>query len=672
MKFTSVEDLKNKNKFVFALMGNPNVGKSTIFNQLTGLGVETANYAGKNIKINLAAIKFNNMDIGLVDLPGIYAVGGFSEDQWVARQVLLKERLDAVIVILDASNLARNLYLLLQLMDLGFPVVLAVNLADLAKKQNIQVDYKELARWLGIKVTPTIGIRGEGLEEVLSEAVKLAGEKKVPRRMFSYGADIEEEIFLLAAEFENIKVHLPFALPSWAWAILALEQDEQLLSLLREAKVSQKFLEKISFSQKRISGIHSQSSAMRMAKERHVLAGSIAAMCQKKDITLASDDLTDKLWYFATHKIFGFVFLALCLSLIFSILFYFGNFLSRALSRGWLVFVSPVLNKFLEFIFGQFVARVIAWGLDNGILSALTVGIPYILVFYFLLAFLEDTGYLTAFAFLIDKFMHFVGLHGRAAICLVAGLGCNVPAIIGTRVLITTREKIIANFLISLVPCSARIAIVAGGVALFVGPLWALSIFFISFLLIVASGVFLNKVLPDESSGLVMEVFSFRNPSMNNILKKTWYRFKEFIFVATPIIIVGSILLGLLYETGLIFKLTAFMGPVVEGWMGLPSVCGLALLFGILRKELALQLLFALAIIQYGKSIDSLLIFMTKKQIFIYALVSVIYVPCIATITAIAKELGMKKAIYISLGTIILAVLAGGLANRILSVWHIL
>ena len=185
-------------------------------------------------------------------------------------------------------------------------------------------------------------------------------------------------------------------------------------------------------------------------------------------------------------------------------------------------------------------------------------------------------------------------------------------------------------------------------------------------------GAGLNKIMPGKSTGLVMEMFPFRMPIMSNILKKTWYRFKEFVFVAFPIVLVGSMVLGGLYETGYLWKLAKPLSPVVEGWLGLPAVAGLTLIFAVLRKELALQLLVTLAMVMYGGGAKDLLLFMTPAQLFVYALVNTIYIPCVATIAVLGRELGWKRAFGIMAFTITLAILIGGIASRIIGYYHLL
>ena len=345
-----------------------------------------------------------------------------------------------------------------------------------------------------------------------------------------------------------------------------------------------------------------------------------------------------------------------------------GGFLEELIDDAWSAFASPAIASALAALLGEgLVVDILRWALDAGVLAILSVGIPYVLVFYLMLAFLEDSGYLNSVAFLLDNVMHRFGLHGRSAIPLVAAAGCNVPAIMGLRTLSSRRERLIASFLVVMVPCSARTAVIMGVVGHYAGWPAALALIAVVGFIAVASGLGLNLVLPGASSGLVMEMFPFRAPHLRTVLRKTWYRLHDFTFVAFPIVVGGSLVLGALYETGYMWLATAPLQPVIEGWLGLPSVAGLCLFFAVLRKELAMQLLIAVAIVQYGPQAQDLLEFMNADQLFVYALVNTIYMPCLATLAVLARDLGWAKVAGIAAATVLIALVAGGVANHLLS-----
>jgi len=644
---------RSANALVVALAGNPNVGKSTLFNRLTGSAVETANYPGMTVGLNVAAATWAGQEVQLIDLPGTYALDPVSEDQWVARHGLLDWQPDVVIAVVDATNLARNLYLVLQIVDLGPRVVIALNLIDEAHRQSLRIDPRALSQALGLPVIPTVARRGEGLDELVATAAAVAtGSDGLGRgRAVRYSERIEAQVADLEAQIADSPRAVPEGLPPRAAALALLEGDDELTAAFEPGSAI-------------VASAERATLAVSIAAARHAAAAAVAEACTEGQ---AAAPAADRYWAATTSPITGVPILLAVLASVFAFLFFVGGWLSRLLTSLWGATASPVLASAVHSLFGYgALAGTLLWGLDGGILAALAVGIPYILTFYFVLALLEDSGYMNAAAFLADRVMHLFGLHGRAVIPLMAAAGCNVPAIMGTRVLSTKRERTIACTLVVLVPCSARTAVILGSVSLFVGWQWALFVFGVLGLVGLVAGVLLNRILPGEPEGLVMEMFPFRRPSLRLVAVKTWKRFGTFLWAAAPIMLIGSFALGALYETGLIWHLEWPLHPVVVGWLGLPAVAGLTLLLGVLRKELALQMLVVFAVARYGSRAYNLRTFMTPHQIVVYALVASILVPCVATIAMLGHELGWRRAATISAGTVATALVIGGAISHLL------
>lgn len=658
-----IKELSLKSKFMIALAGNCNVGKSTIFNNLTGLGVLTANYAGKTVELNMGLTRAENIPVGIIDLPGIYSMGCISEDQYVARQTLLEYDFDAVIYVLDATNLERNLYMLLQFMDLEIPVIAALNLVDEAHSKGLTTDEKKLEESLGIKVIRTSAIRGEGLDELISEAMKINYQKGERNYNYYYGSDIEKEINKITDLLSETETKLPVKLSNRATAILLLEKDRQFIEFIKEIPKRETIIYALEDSWKSISETHGEEASLRLIRERHGIAGLIAANAQTKRIK--KNRFRDRLWRFSTNPVTGYPFLIINFTIILYILFAGGNWLSDVLSQLWTAYCSPFINHFIDSLTHNLIlVKTLKWGFDDGMLASISVGIPYVFMFYLILSLLEDTGYLNSAAFLMDRALHVVGLHGRAFMPLASAIGCNVPAIIGTRILSTFRERLIAIFLIVLIACSARTAVIIGAVSRFLGWFWAILIIFIDFMLVIASGILINRHVKGDAEGLVMEVFPLRSPHLATVIKKTWIRFADFVWIATPIVIAGSMLLGYLYETQLIWKLSKPLSPLIENWLGLPPFAGLTLIFAVLRKELALQFLITLAMAQYGHSIDNILTIMSKEQIFTFTLFNTLYLPCLATISVIKREIGLKWTLFILISTLTFTILFTGIIHH--------
>ncbi len=662
----ALRQLREEVQLTFALAGNPNVGKSSIFNRLTGMGVATANYPGKTVEVQLAETHFGNRTIGIIDLPGTYALGGISEDQWVARQALLDGSPDAVILVLDATNLSRNLYLGLQILDMGLPLVAALNVADQAEARGIHVDTERLGEILGGPVVRTVATRGIGLDLLVAHAVDRVTRPAPLRPLLRYSQDVEAAIGKLERALAG-RDDRPHTLSPRAAAILLLEGDPELGAWLAAtgAEALIRLRDEVAAVLRDLRG---EDPALLLSRERHGMAGLIATEVEQREVRRPL--LADRLWRLTTAPLTGLPLLGLVLAGIFAFLFIVGDWLSTAFSALWAAYASPVIQWPFHFVLGDgALARTLLWGFDAGINAALAVGIPYVLTFYILLALLEDSGYLNAVAFLTDRIMHKMGLHGRAVIPLVAAAGCNVPAIMGTRVLGSMRERVIASTLVVLTPCSARTAVILGAVSLTAGWKAALAVYAVTCALAFSAGIGMHRLLPGRGTGLVMEMFPFRRPGALAVLRKTWYRFREFVVVATPIVLGGSIVLGGLHETGLLWAFARPLRPIMEGWLGLPAVAGLTLIVAVLRKELALQLLITLAMAQYGPAARNLLTFMRPDQIVVYALVNTIYVPCVATIAVLARELGWRRAAWISAFTVALALAVGGAARGLFALW---
>jgi len=645
-----------------ALAGNPNVGKSTLFNTLTGLQADTANYPGKTVELNLGITKYKGKTIGLVDLPGTYSLDPTSEDQWVARRAIIEERPDVVVVVMDASNLQRNLYQTLQLIELEFPIVIALNLVDHAERVGLRTDYQKLSKMLGTPVIRMVASRGEGIDELLQYLTNESPIRPAKGSTF-YGPRIDQTVGEMEEAIKRSFDNNASGLSAHALAIRLLEDDSEFSELA--ASQSSQLSESVQVLRKSIESEYHEPASLAIARERHALAKQITEMVQSKATTRPL--LSQRLLHYSVSPYTGVPLAFMVMVGIFVFMVNVGGFLGEVTSFLWATYASPSIRFVIVTAVGNgLVSHVLLWGFDAGILGAVSVGIPYVLTFYLILSLLEDSGYLGCLAYLTDTVMHKLGLHGRAIIPIIMGFGCNVPAIMGTRVLETKRERILASILIVLTPCSARTAVIIAAVGVFAGWQYAAAIFGIDLAVMGVVGLFLGRILPGKTSGLVMEMFTFRRPRISTILKRTWFRFSAFMQMALPMITLGSLMLGALYETGWLQILLAPVNPIMLTLLGLPAVASICLVLGILRKELTLQLLIALAVMKYGPSASNLLLFMTPIQLFVFGLVVTLYFPCIATMTVLGREVGWKSATTIMLSTIALAISMGALAFRVL------
>jgi ferrous iron transport protein B len=399
---------------------------------------------------------------------------------------------------------------------------------------------------------------------------------------------------------------------------------------------------------------HGEPAAFRIARERHGIA-NIFSREATKYVTI-KPTLSEKMSEVMTRPRTGIPIMIAVFATLLLLLIYGGGFLENVLVNGWNALTSGVSSTLIN---SGGLGQVLNIGLIQGIAGILTVMIPYILIFFLAFAVLEDTGYLPRMAFVMDSAVHKIGLHGRAVVPMLGGFGCNVPAIMATRVLTTKRERRIASFLITMTPCSARTAVILGTVGVFLGIKYALVIYGIILVMIFIVGWLLNRWLPGRVSGMIMEMPPLRRPMLRPVLYKTWLRMKHFVYIAVPLLLVGSFVIGALHVSGVLSSITGPLAPFTTGLLGLPAVTIIPLIYGFIRKEGALVLLVSIA----GTS--NLLAFMSPLQIFVFALVAAIYVPCVATIAVLVRELGWKDAIAISAGTFLLAVVVGSLTYHL-------
>jgi ferrous iron transport protein B len=364
----------------------------------------------------------------------------------------------------------------------------------------------------------------------------------------------------------------------------------------------------------------------------------------------------ERLHIITCHKIWGYPMMLLILALMFLAIFRFGDWLSS-----WLGDIFSGWQIEWENIFGISIWASLGWSVIESALALIQIALPYIFPFYILLYLLEDWGYLARVAFLMDSLMHKIGIHGKACIPLMLGFGCNVPACLSCRIMETERERFITGFLTTLVPCSAVTVIIMGLVGKFVGITWAFGLYIFAILMILGLGKLATIVLPGETTELIMEMPDYKIPNFKTVILQTWFRLKEFIKIAGPLVIISGVIIEGIHLAGWMPVIANFLSPITIKWLGLPAICGILLLFGILRKELILVML---ATLLGTTNFDQVL---NSAQMITLALISMLYIPCIATIAALWREFGWKKALGITIFEILFAIGIGGIVFRLLS-----
>jgi ferrous iron transport protein B len=609
-----------------ALIGNPGAGKSLIFNQLTGLGVEINKYPGSAIGLECGNVCYKNEKIELIDLPGIYSLDGDSEEEVLVRRFLENDGADSLIVVIDATRLERNLYLLTQIAEYALPMVVVANMIDAAESQGLFIDTDRLAAIFGITVLPAAAVLGKNIDQILPLAL---GSSRPPTLHVPYDHHIEAALRSLEKTMVTPRRKNLLALQGTG--------DD---AVLRDAAAS---------VATEIEQRHRMSVGQIIATNRHNFAREVAAEVVKQNLERKEFDLDSIL----TRAFPGIPILCLILFSLLLSVFAIGSWM-----ESWIVggFTEFILTPFASLDLHPLAARI-GYSVLVALEAGLGIAFPFVFTFYLGLSFLEDTGYMTRAAFLADRSMHRLGLHGEAIIPMVIGFGCTVPAVMSLRILKTRREKTIAAFLITLVPCSARTVVVAGIVAAFVGIIWAFSVYLIVFILIIITAIVISRLTPGEQFGMIVEMPPLRKPGIKFVLRKSWLKIKEFLFIAMPLLIVTSVFLGLFQYFGVIDIFQSLVSPITVSLLGLPAYASTALLFGIFRKELAFE---TLAVLSGTADLGSV---MTSVQLYTFAIVSILFIPCVSTVAVLYKQLGAKIAVLTSVYSLFLGMLIGVLIN---------
>jgi len=566
-------------------MGNPNVGKSVIFSRLTGIKVIASNYPGTTVSYTRGFMKLGDEQVEVIDVPGTYTLEPTCEAEEIALHMLdARDEGDIIINVVDATNLERNLYLTLQLLEKDIPVIVSLNIWDDTKHRGIHIDLDKLRGILNVPVVPTVAVTGEGIKELV-ENVPGATSQNAPVR------SSDER-----------------------WAVIGSIIDR----VQRITHRHHTWLERLG------------DASMKP------LTGGIMALAALTGAFLVVRFIGESLITYVLDPLFNFLWAPVLLKL-------------SSLMGGSGFLHDVVIGK----VAGGEVNFVESFGLlSSGLYVPFAMVLPYIVAFYLVLGLLEDIGYLPRLGVLMDTIMHRLGLHGYAIIPTLLGFGCNVPAVLATRILESKRERFIAATLVSIaVPCAALQAMIFGLVGKQGGQYVAM-VYGTLFVVWIILGIILNLTVRGFSPELLIEIPSYRLPLWRTVLQKLWMRVSGFLKEAVPIILGAILVINILYSLGVFDAIADFTAPVVTGLLGLPKEAVTALIVGFLRKDVALGMLAPLSL--------------TAGQLVVGSVVLAMFFPCIATFVVLFRELGVAGA-FKSIGVMVSAALiTGGILNLIL------
>jgi ferrous iron transport protein B len=633
-----------------ALVGNPNVGKSVLFNALTGAYVTVSNYPGTSVEVSRGTAVLGDIHCEVIDTPGMYALLPITEEERVAREILLKASPDVVVHVLDARNLERMLSMTLQLIEAGLPVILVINIMDEAERMGLSIDVALLGEKLGIPVIGAAAAKKIGLAE-LKEAIASYDPRK--HAVFGYSrrleADIEEVAGLLKGNY---------TLSKKALALLLLQRDQEVDDLVRQnerngyASVEEKVKEKI-FARR--DSFHLDLSMERKGVVKGLLNGVF------HEPAAARVTFGERLSRLSVNPLTGIPLLLVVL--YFGLYKFVGDFGAGVMVN---FLEGTIFEKYFNpWIIGV-VRHIVPWSafqelfvgeygvITLGIRYAVGIILPIVATFFLFFSILEDSGYFPRLALLVDRVFKKIGLTGRAVIPMVLGFGCDTMATMVTRTLETVRERIIATLLLALaIPCSAQLGVILALLSKFPGALLA---WFVCLLLIfLVIGFLAAKVMPGEAPMFYMELPPMRVPQLSNVITKTYSRMQWYFMEILPLFVLASILLWIGKITHFFEKMVDWMTPIMAS-LGLPKETAVAFIFGFFRRDYGAAGLYDLQ----TKGI------MNARQLTVAAVTLTLFIPCIAQFLIMKKERGTKVALSIGLFVSLLAFGSGWLLNELL------
>jgi len=685
-----------------ALVGQPNSGKSTFFNAVAGYRSLTSNFAGTTVEYTQGRGRINGEVFDVVDLPGLYSLTPTSAAEASGREFLLASEWDVLINVVDASQLARSLDLTLELLDLEFPVVVSLNMMDEAWRKGMVIDAEALSAALGVPVVEAIAARGQGVVETFRMAIQLhrrraprppiaflhapeveasvqelgdtlrtggrresrharAGDasarsdpvlETAPNRLIPENSHLVGPATTTCAIAEPVVRAEQAVLPNARFQALQLLQSDPRRLLQLDSATAQA----VERAQAGITRRLGQPADAVISSARHTACLNLFERVVK--VSRPHPDWREQIDRLLMHPVWGYVFLAAVFLGFFRLVFDVGKFAEVRI----LTFFDQLIAFLSHGLGPQSAGFALVKGGALGTAGAVAIVLPYLLPFLIGLAILEDVGYLARVGYLMDAVLHRLGLHGTATIPILLGYGCSVPAVMATRILTSRRDRFVAAVLAVLVPCSARMTVIFALVGFYLGAYWALAIYVVNLAVVTLAGRFLAKLWPEIAPGMLMEVPPYRRPSARVVLLKTWWRLREFVIVAVPLLIVGSAALGLLEFLGWQGLINAALLPLTA-LLGLPPALGLTLIFGVLRKELSLLML----VQALGTTKISSL--MTTSQIVIFTLFVTFYLPCLATLATMVRELGRKLTAAAATALLLLAIVVSLAARGVLSLF---
>jgi ferrous iron transport protein B len=629
------------------LIGNPNVGKSVIFNYLTGKYVTVSNYPGTTVEVATGTMSVQGKKFQVLDTPGINSLIPMSEDEKVTRDILLKEPQPHLIQVMDAKNIRRGLLISLQLLEMGLSFLALLNMWDEAKSRSLEIQTDSLSKTLGVPILKTVATRRKGLEKIKENL-----HPKPPSSIsITYPEAIEEGV-------SRIIPLLPEApISKRALALMLLSGDDSLVQWLHE-NLSEKEIQQIEKIRQEIQICFSDPIGYLINQVRVRRAEEI--LSQVMGFTGdAPRTLSVFLGNLAIHPFWGIPILLFVLLIIYEFVGVFGaqtsvNFLEKTFFGQWLLPpITTFIHRFIPVPFFQELLIGPYGVMTMALTYAIAIVLPIVGCFFLAFGLMEDSGYLPRLAVMTNQIFKKMGLNGKAVLPMVLGLGCDTMATMTTRILDTEKDRTIVTLLLALgVPCSAQLGVILG---MFGGlpPLYFFTWIALITSILVIVGYLASRVIPGEGSDFILEIPPLRMPQVSNVVIKTLARIEWYLKEAVPLFILGTLFLFALHKTNLLTLLEWILSPLIVLFLGLPSKVTEAFIIGFLRRDYGAAGLFVMA--KQG--------LLTPHQILVSLVTITLFIPCIAQFFMMLKERGLRKTLWISAAIFPIAFGVGGVLN---------
>ncbi|MGC8890166.1 MAG: ferrous iron transport protein B [bacterium] len=636
-----------------ALAGNPNSGKTSIFNELTGSHQYVGNWPGVTVEKKEGKFTWKGYEINVVDLPGTYSLTAYSIDETIARNFIVEEQPDAVIVVIDSSNLARNLYLALEVLELGANVILDLNMIDEAERKGLKIDIEKISSFFNVPVVETVAVTGKGIQHLKETIIEAIGIKRNEFKI-DYGEEIEREIEHLSEFIKSEKVSLRFPL---RWFIIKLlEGDTQIIKEAGLLDISDKIEKKLQESMMRLEKQLDSDVETFIVEKRYGIIEGLIKECVERQIGIEERlTISDKIDKIVTNKYLGIPIFLLMMWLTFQLVFKLGEPIVGIIELFFDWLGRTVSLWFTSIGLPNWIISLVRDGIISGVGSVL-VFLPNILLLFLAISILEDSGYMARVAFVMDRLMHALGLHGKSFIPMILGFGCNVPAIMACRTLESEKDRILTILVIPLMSCTARLPIYALFASVFFpkNQGWVIfSLYVLGIVLaILVARIFKRIFFKHEVAPLIMELPPYRLPQIKGVFIHMWERGSQFLKKAGSIIFAGVVIIWLLaslpfgveYASGesLIGRVGNVLAPLLKPagfgfWQA-----GVALFFGLLAKEVVIGTLGTVYGVGETGLTGAISQNFTPLSAYSFMVMSLIYIPCIATIGVIKRETNWK------------------------------